>query len=105
MLVYTSFREHWKKVDDSYKVTLYPKYGLRATTGTRGGAQAVYTPSKPSPWMDIADIVSGAIESINGQQLHFLGLNHLAATETEIEGQAYITYQFRGKRNAQTYDP
>ncbi|CAG2215487.1 unnamed protein product [Mytilus edulis] len=105
MYMLSNYKKRDMKPYQSYKVTLFPQYGIRNTTGTLGGSEALYSNSKSGVWMDISDMSAAGMESLNGQHVLFEGLNHLTKTSTEITGQLYVTWQFRGVRNGQEYAP
>lgn len=87
-----------------YKVKLYPTWTSNVE-GSGGGAPYIKTATKSGKWMDMAYINTN-IGSSNGQQVCFTDVDSLStSTATDIVGQTYVTYQFRGKRNDQAYRP
>ncbi len=87
-----------------YKVKLYPTWSQNIE-GTGGGAPYIKSATKSGQWMDMAYIDTN-VGSVNGQQVAFTDVDSLStSTATDLMGQTYVTYQFRGKRNDQAYLP
>ncbi len=85
-----------------YKVHLYPTWQQNIQTV----ATSFTSNTKSGKWMDAAAIGAAGMNSYNGQQCLFDHLNVgalVADIDTDIFGELYTTYQFRGKRNNQKY--
>lgn len=99
------YKKRQMKPYTHYKVKLYPTW-TNVVSGTGGGAPYIKTATKSGKWMDMAYIDQAGISSTNGQQVCFTNIHDTGTTvNTDIMGQTYVTYQFRGKRNNQAYRP
>lgn len=90
-----------------YKVKLFPTW-TDVINGQGGGLPNLKNHTKSGKWFDMSYISTAGMGSYNAQQVCFVNLDSTAGdpddTWTDIKGQTYITYEFRGKRNDQAYE-